>query len=135
VFIPKPGRNTYSGPRGYRPISLTSFLLKTMERLVDRYLRDEALAIVPLHPDQHACQAGKLVEMAVHQLVVWVEKVLDQQEIALGTFLDIEGVLTIVAMTPCVMLLSGMVVNTPSCDGSRPPWRVAWLLRPLMKSL
>jgi hypothetical protein len=42
VFIPKPGRNCYSGPRDYRPISLTSFLLKTMERLVDRYLRDNA---------------------------------------------------------------------------------------------
>jgi hypothetical protein len=59
VFIPKPGRNTYSGPKDYRPISLTSFLLKTMERLVDRYLRDEALVQSPLHPNQHAYQAGK----------------------------------------------------------------------------
>jgi hypothetical protein len=72
AFIPKAGRNTYSGPRDYRPISLTSFLLKTMERLVGRYLRDEALAIVPLHPNQHAYQAGKSVETAVHQLVVQV---------------------------------------------------------------
>jgi len=91
VFIPKPGRSTYSGPRDYRPISLTSFLIKTIERLVDRYLRDEALAIVPMHPNQHAYQAGKSVETALHQLVVWAEKVLDQQEIALGAFLDIEG--------------------------------------------
>ena len=90
VFIPKPGRNIYSGPRDYRPISLTLFLLKAVERLVDRYLRDEALAIVPLHPNQHAYQAGKSVKTALHQLVR-VEKVLDQQEIALGTFLDIEG--------------------------------------------
>jgi len=91
VFIPKPGRNSYSGPRDYRPISLTSFLLKTLERLVDRHLRDVALALVPLHPNQHAYQAGKSVEMAIHQLVVQVEKVLDQQETALGVFLDIEG--------------------------------------------
>ena len=91
VFIPKPGRSSYSGPRDYRPISLTSFLLKTMERLVDRYLRDEALALVPLHPNQHAHQAGKSVETALHQLVVWVEKVLNQQETALGVFLNIEG--------------------------------------------
>jgi len=91
VFIPKPGRSTYRRTRDYRPISLTSFLLKTMERLVDSYLRDEALAIVPLHPNQHAYQAGKLVETALHPLIVRVEKVLDQQEIALGAFLDIEG--------------------------------------------
>jgi hypothetical protein len=76
VFIPKPGRNTYSGPRDYRPISLTSFLLKTMERLVDRYLRDEALATAPLHSNQHAYQAGKSVETALHQLIVQVEKAL-----------------------------------------------------------
>jgi hypothetical protein len=61
-----------------------------MERLMDRYLRDEALAIVPLHPNQHAYQAGKSVETALHQLVVRVEKALDQQEIVLGAFLDIE---------------------------------------------
>jgi hypothetical protein len=60
-----------------------------MERLVDRYLRDEAL--MPLHPNQHAYQAGKLVERALHQLVVCVEKALDQQETGLGVFLDTEG--------------------------------------------
>jgi hypothetical protein len=31
------------------------------------------------------------VETALHQLIVGVEKALDQQEIALGAFLDIEG--------------------------------------------
>ena len=84
MFIPKPGRNTYSRPRDYRPISLTSFLVKTMERLVDRYLQDKALSFVPLHPNQHAYQAGKTVEMALHQLIGWVEKALDHQKTALG---------------------------------------------------
>jgi hypothetical protein len=27
VFIPKPGSNSFSGPRDFRPISLTSFLI------------------------------------------------------------------------------------------------------------
>jgi len=62
-----------------------------MERLVHRYLRDEALAQVPLHPNQHAYQARKLVETALHQLVVQVEKAFDQQETVLGVFLDTEG--------------------------------------------
>jgi hypothetical protein len=57
---------------------------------VDRYLRNETLALVPLHFDQHAYQAGKSVETALHQFVVRVEKALDQQELALGAFLDIE---------------------------------------------
>jgi len=62
-----------------------------MERLVDRFLRDEILALQPLHPYQHAYQAGKSVETVLHQLVVRAEKALDQQEIALGVFLDIDG--------------------------------------------
>jgi hypothetical protein len=54
VFIPKPAWNSYGGPKDFRPISLTPFLLKTMERLVDTFLRDEILATKPLHPNQHA---------------------------------------------------------------------------------
>jgi hypothetical protein len=45
---------------------------------------------VPLHRNQQAYQPGKLVETALHQLVVRVEKVLDQQETALCVFLDTE---------------------------------------------
>jgi hypothetical protein len=62
-----------------------------MERLVDRFLRDVILALKPLHPNQHAYQAGKSEEMALHQLIVQAEKAIDQQEIALGIFLDKEG--------------------------------------------
>ena len=91
MFIPKPGSNSWSGPRDHRPISLTSFLLKTMERSADRYRRDEALALVPLHPNKHAYWVGKSVEMALHQLVLKVEKALDHQETALGVFVDTEG--------------------------------------------
>jgi hypothetical protein len=54
VFIPKPGRSSYCGPRDFRPISLTSFSLKTMERRVDIFLMDEILALLPFHPNQHA---------------------------------------------------------------------------------
>ena len=90
-MIPKPGRNSHSRPKDFRPISLTSFLLKIMERLVDRYLREEALALLPLHPNQHAYQAAKSMEIALHQLMVWVEKAFDQQERTLDIFLDIVG--------------------------------------------
>jgi hypothetical protein len=43
VFIPKPGSDTHSRSKDYRPISLTSFMLKTMERLIDRFMQDEIL--------------------------------------------------------------------------------------------
>jgi hypothetical protein len=62
-----------------------------MERLVDIYPRENALTPVPLHFNQHAYQAGESVETALHKLVVRIEKALDQQEMALGAFLYIEG--------------------------------------------
>jgi len=62
-------------------------LLKTIKGLVDRFVMDKVLALRPLHPNQHAHQT---VETALHQLVVRVKKALDQQEITLGVFLDVE---------------------------------------------
>jgi len=36
VFIPKPGMSSCTRPRDFRPFSLTSLLLKTIQRLVDK---------------------------------------------------------------------------------------------------
>ena len=55
---------------------------------MDRYLIDEALALGPLHPNKHAYQDVKSWETALHQLVY---STLDQQEAALGVFVDIGG--------------------------------------------
>ena len=54
VFIPKPSIMQHSKPQDYRPISVASFVLKTMERLVGRYIREEPLGSHPLHDRQHA---------------------------------------------------------------------------------
>ncbi|XP_063994255.1 uncharacterized protein LOC135171557 [Diachasmimorpha longicaudata] len=43
VFIPKPGKCSYDNAKAYRPISLSSFLLKTLERLVDRHIKEGVL--------------------------------------------------------------------------------------------
>jgi uncharacterized protein YaaR (DUF327 family) len=57
-----------------------------MERLVNRFLRYEALASMPLRPKQQAYQAVKSVETALHQLILRDEKVLDQQKAALDVY-------------------------------------------------
>ncbi len=91
VFIPKRGRSDYSKAKAFRPISLSSFILKTLERLVDRFLRDRVLLGQPLHRKQHAYQAGKSCMSALNDLVSRAEDALDCKEIALCAFLDIEG--------------------------------------------
>ena len=69
VFIPKAGKNGYTSPKDFRPISLTSFLLKTVERLVDKYIRDKVLSRRPLYKDQHAFRAGHSTETALSSVV------------------------------------------------------------------
>ncbi|MCP4831423.1 MAG: hypothetical protein GY886_04310 [Gammaproteobacteria bacterium] len=91
VFIPKPGKPSYAEAKAFRPICLTSFLLKTLERLVDRHLRDGPLKRFPLSDRQHAYQTGRSTESALHSFVQGIERALDAKEFALGVFLDIEG--------------------------------------------
>ena len=69
VYIPKAGKNGYTSPKDFRPISLTSFLLKAVERLVDRYIRDKVLSRRPLYKDQHASRAGQSTETALSRVV------------------------------------------------------------------
>ena len=65
--------------------------MKGLEKLVDRYLRDGPLVDIPIHPQQHAFQAGKSTESALHHLVRRIEKALDKREYALGIFFDTQG--------------------------------------------
>jgi len=60
VFIPKPGGSSFCGPRDFRLINLISFLLKIMERVVDRFLRDEILALRPLHHNNMHTRLGNI---------------------------------------------------------------------------
>jgi hypothetical protein len=69
TFIPKPGKLDYTEAKAYFPISLSSFLLKTIEKLVDRHIRDGALKVYSLHRNQHAYQTGKSTETALHNVV------------------------------------------------------------------
>ena len=91
VFIPKPGKKDYDSAKSFRPICLTSFLLKTLERLVDRHIREYALVERPVQISQHTYQAGRSVETALHHLVGVVEGALERKRSVLSVFLDIEG--------------------------------------------
>jgi hypothetical protein len=47
TFIPKHGKSDYTKAKAYCPISLSSFLLKMMEKLVDRHITDGVLKGYP----------------------------------------------------------------------------------------
>ena len=90
VFLPKPGKPSYLA-KSYRPVSLTSFLLKSMEKMINLHIREDMETSYPLHHTQYAYRKGRSTEMALHEISQDIEKTLRCKDFSLGAFLDIEG--------------------------------------------
>ena len=90
IFIPKAGKKSHTASKDLRPISLCSFMLKIMERLIDLHMRqtiDRSL----LSDCQHAYTKGRSVETALHKLVNTLEYSIHHREVPMVAFLDIKG--------------------------------------------
>jgi hypothetical protein len=74
IFIPKPGKEDYTDPNAYRPISLTSFMFKTLERLVLWQLEATTFKTKPMHKNQHAFRRGHSTEIPLSKLTNFVEQ-------------------------------------------------------------
>jgi ribonuclease HI len=91
IFIPKPGKETYANPRSFRPITLSSFIVKTLERLIAWELETTTLRTNPLSASQHAFRKGRSTESALSNMMEYIEYALANGFYALGVFLDIQG--------------------------------------------
>lgn len=85
IFIPKSGKVGHSKAKDYRPISLTSFLLKIIERLLHLHIRSLFSPIL-ISKSQHAYIKGRSTDTALHELVNKEEKTIEHTAL-----LDIEG--------------------------------------------
>jgi hypothetical protein len=96
-----------------------SFILKILEKLLDRYIRGGVLVEKPLHRYQFVYRVGMSTETAIFQVIHRLEKSLKHKEIALGAFSEIEGHSTTPPLTQCSGL-SGDVDLRPVAGGSGP---------------
>ena len=76
-FIPKGDRVGYTLLKDYRPISLMSFMVKTLERLVKRQLEKGPIRR-SLSDAQYAYRKGRSTETALHRVVGFVESGMKQ---------------------------------------------------------
>ena len=90
IFLPKPGKDSYDLPKSYRPISLSNFPLKALERLAV-WKMDEDLLSRPIHNMQHGFTKGKSTESAISNTADYIEQQLYQGHHCLGLFLDISS--------------------------------------------
>ena len=90
IFIPKPGKDDYTQPKSFRPISLSNYFLKAFERLVC-WRMDHALSFFPIHQRQHGFMTGRSTESAISVTTNYIEKYLAHKQYCLAVFLDISA--------------------------------------------
>jgi len=99
VFIPKPGKPSYLKAKSFRPITLTSFFLKVLERLIYWHLNECIGGLNPkMHSNQFAFKQGYSTDAALHSVVQKLEKAVFNKQLALALFLDIEGAFSNVSL-------------------------------------
>lgn len=89
IFIPKPNKQEYKDTKSFRPITLSSFLLKGLERIMLWYLIETKLQ-QPFYK-QHAFTKKRSTESALSEVIDMVEKSMLRGKHAIGISLDIEG--------------------------------------------
>ena len=91
IFIPKAGRPSYEEAKAFRPITLASFQLKTIEKLMLWRMQGKSLALNPPSRYQHAFRKYYSTDTALSVVVDKIEEGLLNKQATLAVFLDILG--------------------------------------------
>jgi len=110
IFLPKPEKEDYGVPKAYRPITLSNFLLKCLERIVQWYINENVLTN-PLYA-QHAYTAGRSTETALTEALDQVERATSNGEHALAVSLDCSGAFDCINFSSAKIAMRLKKVNT-----------------------
>ena len=108
IFLPKPGKESYFEAKSFLLITLTSFQLKRLERLILYHANEDNNAQAKLSASQYEFRAGVSAEAALLEFVHRVEHCLTRKKPALGNFLDIVGAFDNVSFRGVVAALRGL---------------------------
>jgi len=111
IFLPKPGKPDYSKPNSWRPISLTSFFLKTLERLIDKRIRTHEMCNYLVSNNQFAYLPGVSTETAISRFVGYVEKCRHNKEPVMAALADISGAFNNITVHSIERSLERMNIN------------------------
>ncbi len=89
VFIPKSGKSDYAVAKAYRPITLSNFLLKGLERLIQWFILSYHIT-EPLYR-QHAYTKGRSCDTALSVFINDIEKAVYNSKYVLAVSLDCSG--------------------------------------------
>ncbi len=109
VFIPKVGKEDYSQPKAYRPITLSNFLLKGLERIIHWFLTDHVL-----HPltSQYAYTRDRSTETALSDVVDYIERAVHNRQSALAVSLDCSGAFDCIKFDSAIEAMESKNIST-----------------------
>ena len=116
VFIPKPLKNDYGEAGSFRPISLTQYLFKTMERVVEWSLRENSDSYGKISKMQHAYSSTK---GTLSTLVNMIESCILRSQICLVLSVYIMGAFNNLTTTTIQKVLM---------DNKYPPIMIRWYM-------
>ena len=106
AFIPKPGKSDACSPKSFRPITLSSFLLKGLEKIIEQHLNRNFFNKENFfHKNLYSYQEGISTEDALHNIVYRIEKAFEYKQIAVVVFLDIEAAFNTVSIESMIRTL------------------------------
>ena len=73
IFLPKPRKESYFEAKFFRMITLTSFQLKWVERLILYHINEDNNVQAKLSASQYGFRAGISTESALHEILRRVE--------------------------------------------------------------
>ncbi len=91
VFIPKPGKDGYTKTKSFHPITLTSHMFKTMEKVISNNLENVYDIHNKLNFNQHAFHKGSGCDSALSDMVDEIDRSISAIQYALAIFIDIRG--------------------------------------------
>ena len=115
IFIPKPGKDP-EDPRSVRPITLSSFVFKTMEQVIYWNLEEQGF-VESISESQHEYRRNKSTETALVSLVDKLESAVQRNKLTLGVFLDISGAFDNILINKIIEQLEAK---------NFPQWMVRW---------
>ena len=119
VFIPKPQKDDYGDAGSFRPISLTQFLFKSMEHVIECLLRELANKFGKISDMQHAYSGTRGIYTALSTRVNMIESSILRKQLCLVISVDIQGAFDNLAF---------LAIKKVMVDNNYPPYMIRWYM-------
>ena len=86
----KPHKEDYNIANSYRPITLTSYIGKLFERIIERRLRNDLEAKGLIDDSQEGFRKRRGTDRCIYKLLDYIQNIIEQGKVAAALFIDRE---------------------------------------------